>query len=433
MRLYVLIPILAFMGTFLGSGLYFTFIGAPMAFYKVSAITCAAFALFLTVLLDKGKLEERVQNLNTGLGGNSAAGIIPILILAGGFSGVTQGSGCMQEAVTAIMTHIAPPYVISCLFLLTCLAALGLGTSMGVISLLGPFAVELSQGNTHVALWCLGAVVSGAAFGDNLSIISDTSIASSQTVGVCPRSKFLANLPPALCACLGVLCVYVIFGAPDVYYVPLCSTHVSYWQLLPYLTIIVISLLGIPVLYALFITTLLTLALNIILRDYTFIKFSADWMKGLWSMMPITVLTFLLSGLHNFIVRHGGISFLEKTYKSPYRAEIVIAKMGVICTILFANNTVAILFAGHSVKNIVKKNNLSPAVGASLLDIFATVTKCAIPHGTQLLLASSLIGCSPLSVIPYCVYSFALSISALILFHPKVTILRGLRKQSSKD
>lgn len=419
MRLYVLTPVLVFITLFLGSGVYFTVLGEPKAFYKISAITCVVFALFVSLLFDKGPFSERVKLLNKGLAREGSANIIAIFILVGGLSGVTQGSGCMQEAVTAIMHYIPPGYVISAVFLLTCLASMALGTSNGVISLLGPFAAELAQGNKATALWCLGAVVSGAAFGDNLSLISDTSIAASQTINVAPRDKFYANAPIALCACCMLLGFYALYGIPKVSYLPLCDQGITYWQLLPYVTVITISLLGVPVLIAAFVTTFFTLILNITLSDYTLIAFSKDWLKGMWGMMPITILTFFLGALQSFIVRHGGVQFLERKYKTPHIATAVIAKMGVVSTVLFANNTVAILFSGYTVKKIVQKNNLSPALGASILDIFATATKCIIPHGTQLLLASSFIGCSPLTLLPYCGYSFALVLSSLFFLNKK--------------
>ena len=378
-------------------------------------------ALFLMLLLDTGSMKERIKNLQKGLASEGSCNIILVFLLAGGFSGITRGAGCMQEAVMALIHYLPPAYVICGLFLLTCAASMGLGTSVGIIGLLGPFAMEVAQGNHTVALWCIGAVIGGAAFGDNLSLISDTSIAASQTIGVAPQKKFAANLRVAVWACLGVLAVYIFGNVPVVHYVSCCPVDtISWWKLLPYALVIVVALMGVPVIAALFSITLFTGLINILFTDYTFVSFAQDWQKGMWSMMPITLLTFLLGALQAFIVRRGGVKFLEKKYPKPYIAELIIAKMGVLWTLLFANNTVAILFSGRSVKKIVEKNNLSAANAASVLDIFATATKCVIPHGTQLLLGASFVGCSPISIMPYCLYSFALALSALLFLLVRV-------------
>jgi len=420
MHLRALLPILSFVVLFLGSGIYFSLQSEPMAFYKVSAVVCIMFALVVSVFLDHGKWSERVGRLYEGLANENTTGIIIIFLLAGGYSAIAKGSGCMQEVIAMTTHFFSPSYVLCGIFALSCIVGMALGTSMGVIGLFGPLAVEIAQGNVDIATWTLGAVVSGAAFGDNLSIISDTSIAAAHTIGVSPRAKFVENLKVAMCACLLVFVLYLCFDVPEIHYVAdMPHNDIVWWRVAPYFLIILTAFLGVPVPIVLFGSIFLTGLLAVALSDYTLVGCASDWQKGMFSMMPITILTFLLGALQHFVMRQGGIKFLEKKYANPYVAALVIMKMGIIWTVTFANNTVAILFSGHSVRKITEKNDINPAFAASFLDMFATATKCIIPHGTQLLLAGSFMGISPLQIMPYCFYSFTLAFSALLFLPTK--------------
>jgi len=416
MNLRSLSPILLFILLFLGSGLYFTLTGAEMAFYKVSAVVCIMPALFLVILLDKGGWEERTTALCKGFANPGIAGMLFIFFLAGGFAAVTKGVGCVQEAVLVTKAYLPDSAILCGAFVVASLISMSLGTSMGVIGVLGPFVVEMAQGDAQAVLWLIGAIVGGAAFGDNLSLVSDTSIAASQTVGVSARDKFLANARIALISAAVVVIFYLLSSAlqwaPALKQTTI-SESVVWWKLLPYPLIITLALLGCPVVLALFGTTLFAALLGILFSDYSLVALASDFKNGIFDMTEVAILSFCLGGLQAFVVRHGGASTIERRYATPKKAVGVIAKMSTLTDVIFANNTVSILFVGSAVKNIAQKNNLSLPFAASLMDIFATATQCLIPHGAQLLLASSLAQCSPIALMPYCIYSFALYICSI--------------------
>ena len=282
---------------------------------------------------------------------------------------------------------------------------------MGVIGVLGPFVVQMAAGDQSIAFWLVGAVISGAAFGDNLSLVSDTSIAASQTVGVTPKQKFAENAKIALWASLAVVLIYLVCSylgyAPNVD-VGNSESQVVFWKLLPYVAIIVVALLGAPVVIALFGTTVFAALLGLFFGDYTLEGFAQDLKNGFFEMTEVAILSFCLGGLQAFVIRNGGIDKVARQYKSQRRASWVIAKFSFITDVIFANNTVSILFAGSTVKKIAENNKVPLAFSASLMDVFATASQCIIPHGAQMLLASSFLGCSPLEIMPYCLYSFAL-------------------------
>ena len=404
-------PVGLFVLLFLGSGIYFTLTGVDMAFYKISAIVCIMPALFLTLLLDKGSMEERTDALCRGFSNQGIAGMLFIFFLAGGFSAVTKGVGCVQEAVLFTKSYLPESAILCGTFLVSSIISMALGTSMGVIGVLGPFVVEMAKGDKSAVLWLIGAVISGAALGDNLSLVSDTSIAASQTLGVRAHEKFLENARVALWATVLVVAGYLlsaIAGFAPGLDVQSVAGSVVWWKLLPYLAIIVVALRGVPVVLALFGTTLFAAFLGIVFADYSLEAFAQDFKNGVFEMTEVAILSFCLGGLQSFVIRNGGADTVAKKYNSPRRAAWVIAKISLITDVIFANNTVAILFSGSTVKKIAQDNGVPKPFAASILDIFATATQCIIPHGAQLLLASSLVGCSPVAVMPFCFYSLAL-------------------------
>ncbi|MCY4413474.1 MAG: hypothetical protein OXC30_00610 [Alphaproteobacteria bacterium] len=415
-------PILLFVLLFLGCGIYFTLQGADFAFYKVSAVVCIMPALFLSVLLDSGSLKKRVDNLCKGFANEGIAAMLFIFFLAGAFSEVSKGIGSVQEAVLITQEFLPSGAILPGIFFVSCLISMALGTSMGVIGVVGPFAVELAHGDSLAALWLIGAVVSGSAFGDNLSLVSDTSIAASQTVGVTPKEKLIANAPTALIACISVIVLYGIFsafGATPILGNENIAADISWWKLLPYVMVTGLALAGIPVTLSLFGSILFAALLGISFSDYSATTFAEQFKEGIFSMKEVAILSFFLGGIQAFIVRHKGLEILEKSYKNPYRASWFIAKISIISDIIFANNTIAILFSGQSVKRIAEKNKLQAAKAASTLDVFATATQCIIPHGAQILLASSIVSQSPINIMPFCFYPLALYVIGALFLQRK--------------
>ena len=231
------------------------------------------------------------------------------------------------------------------------------------------------------------------------------------------KDKFLSNLRVAILASLFVVGVYglgAVCNFVPALEVTASSGSVVWWKLFPYIFIIVIAMLGTPVVIALFVAMFFTSFLGIIFEEYSWTAFAQDFKNGIFDMTEVAILSFCLGGLQSFVIRSGAANTIAKKYPSPRKASWVIAKISVITDIIFANNTVAILFSGATVKKIAEHNNIPKPFSASLMDIFATATQCVIPHGAQLLLASTLVGCSPLSIMPFCFYSFALYVCGVV-------------------
>ena len=411
------LPIGVFTTIFLGSGLILTFLGFDFAFYKVSALVCVMPAILCgLVLLGRGSWEQRIDDFAKGLADKGVALMILVFFVAGGFSSAVKYIGGVDAAVMLIKSCSTGVGVLPVTFLLSCFLSLSLGTSMGVIALVAPFAVEIAGADVALQIWLVGAVVGGAAFGDNLSLVSDTSIAASQTLGVSPLHKFKENAKVAIPATIITVLLYVFCsqkgGAAS--FSEALPSGVDIVKVLPYVLVIVLSFLRVPVVLALLVGALCALVIGLCFSKGLLGFFDA-YKTGVLEMAEVAILSFFLGGLKSFIQEDELGAFVSSSpHKNGY---IQIAKMGVVSDLIFANNTVAILFVGPVVKILAKKKNLSLAESASTLDIFATCVQCLIPYGAQLLLAASIVKASPLklaivSLYPWCLGALALCLLA---------------------
>ena len=416
-----LLPLALFLVLFLGTGLYFQNEGVEYAFYQLPSPVAILPAIVLGILLSKQAFEERINTFVAGVGDNNIITMCVIYLLAGAFSTVAEATGGVDAMVALGLSIIPAAFLLPGLFIIAGVISTAMGTSMGTLAALAPVVLGIGEA-TDISLPLLaGVLVSGAMFGDNLSIISDTTIAATRTQGCTMRDKFRANLKIAIPAAIVTILWLVTYDTSEA---PLEIPDANLWLSLPYFAIIVLAVMGLNVFAVLGLGIVLAAAFGMFTVDYEWVAFSQDIYKGFESMQEIFLLSLLIGGLSALIRQQGGLAFLaqfveaaaNKVSKHKQRASAIgIAGLTALTNLCVANNTVSILLAGEVSKRLAKIGNLAPRQSASLLDIFACVVQGALPYGAQALLMGASFKISPLSVSIDTGYSFILAAVAIAI------------------
>ena len=416
-----LLPLALFLTLFLGTGLYFQTEGVDYAFYQLPSPVAILPAIALGILLSKQAFEERIATFVAGVGDSNIITMCMIYLLAGAFSTVAEATGGVDAMVALGLNIIPATFLIPGLFLIAGVISTAMGTSMGTLAALAPVVLGIGEA-TDISLPLLaGVLVSGAMFGDNLSIISDTTIAATRTQGCSMRDKFRANLKIAIPAAIITVLWLVSYDTSGV---PLNIPDANLWLCLPYFAIIVLAVMGLNVFAVLGLGIVLAAGFGMVTVDYQWVKFSQDIYDGFSSMQEIFLLSLLIGGLSGLIRQQGGLAFLAKVVESvasrvskhkQRSSALGIAGLTSLTNLCVANNTVSILLAGEVSQRLAKQGNLAPRQSASLLDIFACTVQGALPYGAQALLMGASFGISPLSVSLNTGYSFILGGVALAM------------------
>lgn len=417
---FALLPIIVFLVLYLGSGIYFEYINpveGGMGFYIMSVVVSFVFALIVALLQCKGKtFDEKIHICAQGIGDDNITIMIFIFLVAGGFSGIASASGGASSTAYMLLSIIPVKFAIPGIFIIACLISMAMGTSCGTITVLAPIAVAISASTGLNLPLCIGTVVGGSMFGDNLSFVSDTTIAATKTQGVPMQDKFKANFKIALPAALGTLIVLIVLSAKSgaaTYDVQ--SFNVI--QTLPYFAVLIAAIAGMNVFVALcggvvlfFITGALTGSLTVASA------FSAMG-EGTSGMFETLVVALLVAAIASLIKQNGGfdsiLGFINKNFHSRKGGMFGIGLLVLLMDIATANNTVAIVIAAPIAKDISKDYNISPRHTASLLDTFSCIGQGLIPYGAQLLIASGIAGISTIKIMPFLFYQFALLIAVI--------------------
>ncbi|MGM0499700.1 MAG: Na+/H+ antiporter NhaC family protein [Bacillota bacterium] len=413
-----LIPLFVFLVLYLGMGIYFSMQGVEMAFYQFPAPIAALVGIVVAFFMGSGSMEERVSSFVKGAGENNVIIMCMIYLLAGAFSTVSQAVGGVDATVNLGLSIIPSQFLLPGLFLIAAFIATAMGTSMGTIGAVVPIAVGIASKAALPLPLTIGAVIGGAMFGDNLSIISDTTIAATQTQGVEMRDKFKMNLLIVLPAAILTL-VFLFFSGETAVQASQYSYEII--KVIPYIAVLVFALIGVNVFMVLFGGMLLSGLIGIIFGDFTFIAMAQEAYAGFNSMTEVFFLSMFAGGLAAMIRKEGGLQYLiyaiSSKIKSSKGAELGIAALVSVTDICTANNTVAIIISGPLAKNIAIENNVDLRRSASLLDIFACVWQGIIPYGAQILLAGSLAKISPIQIIPNLHYNFLVLIAGLLAIY----------------
>ncbi|MEF2148623.1 Na+/H+ antiporter NhaC family protein [Aquilutibacter rugosus] len=423
-----LLPLLLFLALFFGAGLYFTAAGTEMGFYQLRAPVAILPALALGAYLAWRRGVKPTETLLEGMGHSNVMLMCLVFLLAGAFATVSKAIGAVDTVVALGLGNLPPVLILPGMFLVSALVALAIGTSMGTIAAVAPIALGVAtQGGFDLPLM-IGAVIGGAMFGDNLSMISDTTIAATRSQGVRMKDKFRENLKIALPAALITAGLLFALGDSGQTVAP---SHNGWWLALPYLLVLVLALIGMDVLLVLAIGIAVAGAFGFIAGDYSVVRFGTDIYAGFESMIEIMLLSMLIGGLAELMRAAGGLAWLSDrirrfagAHSSRRAGEFSIASLSLATDVLTANNTVAILVSGPLAKDIADHHGVARTRSASLLDIFSCVAQGVIPYGAQILLAASLAKVSPLTLaanVHYCWILAAVTIG-FMLFRPSNSV-----------
>lgn len=407
-----LLPIIVFLILFIGIGV------VQKDFYSMPAVIGFLIALAVAFLQTRGiSFNEKISIIAKGVGDDNIITMCLIFLVAGAFSGSVSAAGGVSSTVNLGLSLLPPGITVIGLFVIGCFISISMGTSMGTIAALAPIAMGISEKTDFPIAICIGAVVSGAMFGDNLSMISDTTIAAVRTQGCDMRDKFRKNFLIVLPAAIATI-VILFFMTSGAHFTVSKDLDYNIFQVIPYILVLVTALIGLNV----FIVLIGGIAFSVIAGLATgAMKVSQIFTsmgKGATGMYDITVISILVACISALVKYNGGFAFiLENIHKHIHSykgAEFGVAALVGLIDCATANNTVAIVIAGPIAKEISDDYGIEPARTASLLDMFASVFQGIIPYGAQLLSAASLTGLSSFDIMPYLFYPYLMAVCGIV-------------------
>jgi len=408
--LLALSPLVLFLALYVASSV------AAGDFYMIPMSAVFALACIYAVAISKGTLSERLEAFSKGAGNSNILMMIWIFILAGAFARVAKDMGAVEATVNLTLSVVPARMLFAGLFLTACFISMAVGTSVGTIVALAPIASGLAEAGGQSSAYMAAIIVGGAFFGDNLSFISDTTIAATRAVGCEMKDKFRTNIVIIIPAVLIVAVIYLWqgwgleIGAP--------SMSGEWYKLAPYILVIALALSGINV------TIILSLGIAVAAL-IGFLSGSFNWTgllisagNGISSMSDLIIVTILAGGLLELIRRGGGLELifegLTRNVRSKTGAQFSIAVLVSLANLCTANNTIAIITTGGIANDISKRFGISPRKTASLLDTFSCFVQGLIPYGAQILMAAGLCGVAPTAIIPLLYYPICMGFFAIL-------------------
>lgn len=410
-RAIALLPIGIFLVIFLGSGIIMG------DFYAMPAIVAFLIALAVAFVQNKSlTFDEKIKVISKGVGEENIITMSLIFLCAGGFSGAVTAAGGVDSTVNFGLSILPSGVAVVGLFVIGCFISVSMGTSMGTIAALAPIAVGISEKTGFAMAICIGAVVCGAMFGDNLSMISDTTIAAVKTQGCEMKDKFKANFFIVLPAAILTIVIFFVITMGQNFEM---AEELPYniLQIVPYLLVLVGALIGINVFVVLIGGIVVSLIVGLLTGTIAVAEMFTVVGSGVTGMYDITVISIVVACIVSLVKEFGGIQFILNLIRSKINgkkgAEFGIAGLALLVDCCTANNTVAIVMAGPIAKEISDEFGVDPKRSASWLDIFASVGQGIIPYGAQLLSAATLTGLTPYAIMPYLFYPILMAISAI--------------------
>lgn len=397
-----LLPLGVFLILFVGSGII------TGDFYKMPALVAFLIAGGVALLFNKKEsLETKMNVFCKGAGDTNIILMVIIFLLAGAFSSVAKAMGGVDSTVNLSLSILPSNLLVAGLFVIGCFISISMGTSVGTIAALSPIALGVAQKTGIPVQLVIGAVVGGAMFGDNLSMISDTTIAAARTQGCELKDKFKMNflivLPAAVITTIILTVVTLGYGS-----VATQSYEYNIIKVLPYILVLAGALIGVNVFVLLGSGILFAGAVGIFSNSFDILGLIGAIAEGLSGMYELSLLVVVVGGVVELIKFNGGIDyilyFITSKIKSRKGAEFGIAALVSVIDLCTANNTIAIVTAGPLAKDIAQKYDIDPRKTASILDIFSSCWQGVIPYGAQLLTAAGIAGISPIEIIRYLYY-----------------------------
>lgn len=385
-------------------------------FYRMPIAVALVLSSVWAVIVYRGvPLQKRIDVFSKEAGSINVMYMVWIFVLAGAFATLAKEIGAVDATVNFALRYLPHRFLVPGLFLASCFISLSIGTSVGTVVALTPLAVELAQTGGASVPFFVATVLGGAFFGDNLSFISDTTIAATRTQGCRMNDKFKANLWIALPAAVVTLLLYM-FMSPEISPVTV-SEDVNIWLILPYLVVIATAVMGVNVTVVL-VLGLLTAVVIALTSGYGLLDLAGFMGNGIDSMGNLVIVTLLAAGMLGVIKAIGGINYILQCITSRISgvrgAQASIALLVSIVNLCTANNTVAIITVGSLAKSIAARYGIDPRKSASILDTCSCIVQCLIPYGAQTLLATALAGISPAAPFPYLYYPWMLALMVAV-------------------
>ena len=386
-------------------------------FYKVPITVAFMAASVYAVIVSGGiPLSSRINAYSRGAATEQMMLMVWIFVLAGAFANSAKAMGSIDATVNLTLALLPPQMLIAGLFVAACFISLSIGTSVGTIVALTPIAAGIAAQTGTSAPMMTAVIVGGSFFGDNLSFISDTTIAATQTQGCKLSDKFRVNSFLVMPAALVILIVYVLIGADT--QAPADIPALEPLKVMPYLVVLITAVFGMNVMAVLTLGILLTGGVGMLTGSYDLYGWFGSMGEGIVGMGELIIITMMAGGLLELIRQQGGIDYLiqllTRHVTGKRGAELSIAALVSMVNVCTANNTVAILTVGGIAKHIGDRFGLDNRKCASILDTFSCFAQGLLPYGAQMLMAAGLAQLNPIAIIPYLYYPFAIGITALV-------------------
>ncbi|GGF13019.1 sodium:proton antiporter [Halobacillus andaensis] len=407
-----LIPFGVFIILFIGSGII------TGDFYQMPVLVAVFAAILVALTMNKKTdFQTKLTQLTEGGGHPNIILMVVIFLLAGAFASVAEGVGAVDSTVNLGLSILPENLLLVGLFIICCFISISMGTSTGTIAALAPIGLGVADQTDIGLALTMGAIVSGSMFGDNLSIISDTTIAAVRTQGTQMKDKFKANFFIVLPAAIVTAVIFSILTA-NAASVMNEDTSFQLIKVLPYLGVLVFAVAGINVIFVLIGGIIFAGIVGLSLGDIALAEYVTLIGDGFANMQELAMLAILLGGLVELIRRNGGIAFLIQVISrrvSSYKGgELGIAGLVSMVNFSTANNTISIITAGPLARQMAERFDIDSRRSASLLDIFASAVQGVIPYGAQLLAVAGVAGISPVEIAPYCFYPMLIALAGLL-------------------
>lgn len=405
-----LTPLLVFLAIYLGTGIIVgDFSQVPIT---VAFLFATVYALFTT----KGAVEKRIGILSQGVAHKDVIYMIWIFLLAGAFAQSAKSMGAIDATVNSILSVLPVSLILPGLFAASCIVSFAIGTSVGTVAALTPIALGLAPEIGAATEFVVAIIVGGAFFGDNLSFISDTTIVATQTQGCKMSDKFIVNSRIVIPVALLTMIIYFFMRTDAQVDVTMQADHI--YKIIPYLIVILTAIFGMNVMIVLSLGIFSTGVIGVYDGSYDMTDWFKSLSEGMLGMSELIIMTLLAAGMLALIRHNGGIDFiisvLTRKINGKKGAQLCIAALVSLINVCTANNTVSIMTAGPIAADISKKYGIDKRMSASILDTTSCFTQGLLPYGAQILIAASMAGVAPFSIIPHLYYPVLMGV-ALVL------------------
>ena len=413
-----LLPLLLFIVIYLGAGIILQSKGVAMAFYQFPSVVAMTIAVVVAfIMYHKTGINENFSLFARGAGEENIMTMLMIFLLAGAFSSVAGAMGGVQSTANLGLTIIPARFIVPGIFVIAAFLSTATGTSMGTVGAIVPIAYQMGKTADLNMAFIMAAVMTGAMFGDNLSMISDTTIAATRTQGVQLKDKFRTNAWLSLPSAVIAIVLMILFGDAGS---SVGTLDYSVVKIIPYILVLVLALIGMNVFAVLIIGIVSAALVGVGTGAITFMDVAGKIWAGYQGMIEVFLLSMFVGGLAEMTKHYGGLKWLiqkaNKFFKGPKSASVGIAVLTAIIDAATANNTVSIIVNGEIAKEISRKYKIDPRRTASFLDIFSCIMQGFIPYGAQFLMVASLTKntVNPTDMIPYNWYLMILAVVSII-------------------